>query len=225
MAAALIASAPASAKDKQKPAPSPLVTAIDRCRQITDAAQRLACYDSAANALVQAANTGAVAIVDQNEIRKARRSLFGFTLPKIPFFSGDSTSDEAQRQLDSTIKSVRALNNGYYRIVIADDNAVWETSDSSVSFYPPRPGEKEWGRRSRRKPRGRRRSAAGKCPVGSERVRPCRCRASTFVVSPRPDRTTPAAKACRVCGALAQPVSTNRFPRSRHQPPHRRTDP
>jgi hypothetical protein len=120
MAAALIASAPASAKDKQKPAPSPLVTAIDRCRQ----------------------NTGAVAIVDQNEIRKARRSLFGFTLPKIPFFSGDSTSDEAQRQLDSTIKSVRALNNGYYRIVIADDNAVWETSDSSISFDAPRPGQK-----------------------------------------------------------------------------------
>lgn len=142
IAAALLASAPASAKDKDKPAPSPLVTAIDRCRQMTDAAQRLACYDSAANALVQAANTGAVAIVDQNEIRKARRSLFGFTLPKIPFFSGDSTSDEAQRQLDSTIISVRALNNGYYRIVIADNNAVWETSDSSVSFYPPRPGEK-----------------------------------------------------------------------------------
>ena len=142
MAASLIAAAPASAKDKDKPAPSPLVTAIDRCRQITDATQRLACYDSAANALVQAANTGAVAIVDQNEIRKARRSLFGFTLPKIPFFSGDNTSDEAQRQLDSTITSVRALNNGYYRVVIADNNAIWETMDSSISFDAPRPGQK-----------------------------------------------------------------------------------
>jgi hypothetical protein len=140
--AAVVATVPASAKGKDKPAPSPLVTAIDRCRQIGDPTQRLACYDNAAGALVQAANTGTVAIVDQGEIRKARRSLFGFTLPKIPFFSGDSTADEAQRQLDSTITSVRPLNNGYFRIVIADNNAVWETTDSSISFDPPKAGQK-----------------------------------------------------------------------------------
>jgi hypothetical protein len=142
LATALAVADPAAAKDKERPAPSPLVSEIDRCRQVTDAMQRLACYDTAANALVTAANTGAVAVVDQNEIRKARHSLFGFTLPKIPFFSGDSTADEVQRQLDSTIKSVTALNNGYFRVVIADNNAVWETTDSSVSFYPPRPGQK-----------------------------------------------------------------------------------
>jgi hypothetical protein len=138
--AALFAAEPIAAKDKA--APSPLVTAIDRCRQIADPTQRLACYDSAAGALVQAANTGAVAVVDQNEIRQARHSLFGFTLPKIPFFAGDSTADEAQRQLDSTITSVRPLSNGYYRIVIADNNAVWETTESNISFDPPRPGQK-----------------------------------------------------------------------------------
>lgn len=138
-----IASAdPALSKGKDKPAPSPLVTAIDRCRKIAEPAQRLTCYDTAANALVTAANAGTVAVVDQTEIRKARRSLFGFSLPKIPFFSGDDTADEAQRQLESTITSVRPLNNGYYRIVIADNNAVWETSDSSISFDAPRPGQK-----------------------------------------------------------------------------------
>ena len=140
--AMIATSGPATAKDKQKAAPSPLVAAIDRCRQISDSAQRLACYDTAANALVQAANSGAVAVVDQNEIRKARHSLFGFTLPKIPFFSGDETADEVQKQLDSTITSVHMLANGYYRIVIADNNAVWETSDSSISFDPPRVGQK-----------------------------------------------------------------------------------
>ena len=141
MIAALVAASPAMAKDKPAP-PSPLVSAIDRCRQVADPTQRLACYDSAAGALVQATNAGTVAVVDQNEIRKARHSLFGFTLPRIPFFSGDSTADEAQRQLDSTITSVRALNNGYYRVVIADNGAVWETTDSSVSFDAPRPGQK-----------------------------------------------------------------------------------
>ena len=139
---AAMTAAPAASKGKEKAASSPLVTAIDRCRQIADPTQRLACYDTAANALVQAANSGAVAVVDQGEIRKARHSLFGFTLPKIPFFSGDETADEAQRQLDSTITSVQALNNGYFRIVIADNNAVWEITDSSISFDPPRKGQK-----------------------------------------------------------------------------------
>lgn len=141
-ATAAVVTVPAHGKGKEKPAPSPLVAAIDRCRQIGDPAQRLACYDNAAGALVQAANAGSVAIVDQGEIRKARRSLFGFTLPKIPFFSGDGTADEAQRQLDSTITSVRPLNNGYFRIVIADNNAVWETTDSNISFDPPKVGQK-----------------------------------------------------------------------------------
>lgn len=141
MVAWSVGTSPAAAKNKPAP-PSPLVAAIDRCRQMTDPAQRLACYDSAAGALVQAANTGAVAVVDQSEIRKARRSLFGFTLPKIPFFAGDSTADEAQRRLDSTITSVQPLANGYYRIVIADNNAVWETTDSSISFDAPRNGQK-----------------------------------------------------------------------------------
>ena len=142
MILALATASPAIAKAKDKPTPSPLVTAIDRCRQMTDPAQRLACYDAAANALVTAATSGAVAVVDQNEIRKARHSLFGFTLPKIPFFSGDETADEVQRQLDSTITSVQQLQNGYYRIVIADNNAVWETSESSISFDAPRKGQK-----------------------------------------------------------------------------------
>jgi hypothetical protein len=141
LAAMFAAASPALAKDKPVP-PSPLVSAIDRCRQMTDPAQRLACYDSAASALVTAANTGAVSIVDRNEVRMVRHSLFGFTLPRIPFFSGDTTANEAQDKLDSTITTVKALNNGYYQIVIADNNAVWVTTDDSINFDPPRPGQK-----------------------------------------------------------------------------------
>ena len=138
----LLLSAAGPALAKEKPAPSPLVSAIDRCRQITDPMQRLACYDAAAGALVQATNSGTVAVVDQNEVKRVRHSLFGFSLPKIPFFSGDTTANEAQNQLDTTITKVTALNNGYFRIVIADNNAVWETTDDYASFDPPKPGQK-----------------------------------------------------------------------------------
>lgn len=141
--ATVVGPTPSSAKEKDKVAQgSPLVTAIDRCRQITDPMQRLACYDNAAGALVKATSSGEVSVVDRTEVRRVRRSLFGFSMPRLPFFSGDTTANEAQNKLDSTITAVRALNNGYYRITIADDQAIWETSDSSISFDPPRPGQK-----------------------------------------------------------------------------------
>lgn len=138
---AILASTAAHAKEKPVP-PSPLVAAIDHCRQIADSGQRLACYDSAANALVAATTSGDVTVVDRSEVRKVRHSLFGFSLPKVPFFSGDTTANEAQSTLDSTIVSVKQLANGYYRIVIADNNAVWETTDDSISFSPPQAGQK-----------------------------------------------------------------------------------
>jgi hypothetical protein len=63
-------------------------------------------------------------------------------LPRIPFFTGDTTANEAQDKIDSTITSVKPLTNGYFQIVIADNNAVWVTTDDSINFDPPRPGQK-----------------------------------------------------------------------------------
>ena len=134
---------PGSAHAKEKPVPpSPLVAAIARCHDMTDPAQRLACYDSAAGAFLNATNTGEVSVVDRSEVKKVRHSLFGFSLPKIPFFTGDTTVSEAQDKINSTITSVKALANGYYQIVIADNNAIWVTSDDSINFDPPRAGQK-----------------------------------------------------------------------------------
>jgi len=121
---------------------SPLVIAIDRCRQIQEPMQRLACYDDAAGALVKATASGEVSVVDRTEVRRARRSLFGFSMPRLPFFSGDTTANEVQNKLESTVTSVRPLANGYYRITIAENGATWETSETNVSFDPPRLGQK-----------------------------------------------------------------------------------
>ena len=143
--AALVGSASVAAKEKEKDKVaqgSPLVTAIDRCRQIAEPMQRLTCYDNAAGALVKATTSGEVSVVDRSEVRRVRRSLFGFTMPRLPFFSGDTTAGEVQNKLESTVTTVRPLANGYFRITIAEDGAVWETSETNVSFDPPRPGQK-----------------------------------------------------------------------------------
>ena len=119
---------------------SPLVKALEACRQIPDQAQRVACYDAASAALVSATTTGQVSVVDRNEVRRARRSLFGFSLPRLPWFSGDDSVNDPDDRLDSTIKSVTLLN-GRYRIVLAD-NAVWETTENRLNWIAPRAGQK-----------------------------------------------------------------------------------
>lgn len=145
---AAVAAAPATAAFAQasnRPAAgtqpeNPLVKALEACRQIPDPARRVACYDAASNALVQATTTGQVRVVDRNEVRRARRSLFGFSLPRLPWFSGDDSVNDPDDRLDSTIKSV-AVQNGRFRIVLAD-NAVWETTENKLNYIVPRPGQK-----------------------------------------------------------------------------------
>lgn len=144
IAAALIVAGTglAFAKDKQPPPPSALVGQIERCRAIADDAQRLACFDRESATLVEAVKGGKVAVVDQAAVRETRRSLFGFQVPKLPFFSGDDSADAVPDQIESTIKSVEEIGRGRYRIVIADHDAVWETIDNPMRLNAPRRGDK-----------------------------------------------------------------------------------
>lgn len=131
-----------AAMAKDPPRQSPLVGALQACQAITDAGQRLACYDREAGALLAATSKGDVAVVDKSEVRKARKSLFGFGMPKIPFFSGDDTADVASETLESTVKSANGIGYGKFRMVIAEGNAVWETTESYGTMREPRAGDK-----------------------------------------------------------------------------------
>ena len=131
---------PAGAKEPQKP--SALVSALESCRAIADPTERLACYDKQAGALLDAASKGDVAVVDKSEVRKARKSLFGFAMPKIPFFSGDDTADAVSDTLESTIKSASGIGYGKFRMTITEGNAVWETTETYGTMRDPRTGDK-----------------------------------------------------------------------------------
>ena len=140
---AALAATPAAAKRSQPDAAmSPYLNALDQCRQIPDGTQRLACYDRTAPALVTASKSGEINIVDRGQLREARRSLFGFQMPKLPFFAGDQSAGDTPSTLESTIKAAGDIGNGFYRIIINDGNAVWETTESSMSLREPRAGQK-----------------------------------------------------------------------------------
>jgi hypothetical protein len=133
---------PRAAAAKAPRQPSARVNALDQCRQLTDPAQRLACFDKAAGALVDASRTGEVNVVDRGQLREARRSLFGFSVPKLPFFSGDESAADAPDTLETTIKSVHDFQNGMYQMVVTEGNAIWETNEERMGLRAPRPGQK-----------------------------------------------------------------------------------
>jgi len=104
---------------------SQLVKAVQNCQSIKDNNARLACYDKAASALVSATASGDVAIVDRNQVRQVRRSLFGFALPRIPFFSGSKNRDveTEPKELLATLGSFHPIGNGSFRFTSSNIGA------------------------------------------------------------------------------------------------------
>lgn len=141
----LALAAPAAAqRTPSRPAPAQArhLGALDACRAIATDSARLACFDREAAALLTASRSGELSVVDRADMRTARRSLFGFALPKLPFFAGDKSADEVPDTLDSTIVTAQGIANGRYLIKIAAGDAVWETTDSPLNLSEPRAGEK-----------------------------------------------------------------------------------
>jgi hypothetical protein len=142
VAVACLALGQSASAAKTPRAISPLVNALEQCRKIADSAQRLGCYDRAAPALVDASRAGEITVVDRGQLRQARRSLFGFSMPRLPFFAGDESAADSPSELQTTIKSARSLGNGKYRIVLTENDAVWETTEESMGLREPRAGQK-----------------------------------------------------------------------------------
>ena len=142
VAVALLGVAAPSATQAKPAASSPLVEALDRCRNIADAAPRLTCFDRAAGDLVAATNSGNSLFIDRAQMRQVRRSMFGFTMPKLPFFAGDRSAEEQQSELETTVKASRAVGHGRYVVRIAEGSALWETTETYGSMLPPRAGQK-----------------------------------------------------------------------------------
>jgi hypothetical protein len=120
-------------------APPALLQALETCRGQADDTARLRCYDRAAAALSDAARQGSIVVVDREDVRKTRRSLFGFSLPKLPFFTGDKSQEDQADEITAKIASASSIGYGKYRMKL-EDGALWETTEASDSVRPPKAG-------------------------------------------------------------------------------------
>lgn len=138
----LLLSVSASAQDKDDIASSPLVDKLATCTAITDDVERLACFDREVGAFVGAANEGDVKVVEKEEITKARRKLFGYSVPDAGIFKADSKEEEeANRSLTSTITKVRQVSSKEWHIWIEEGDARWRMKNNSIRFRAPQVGD------------------------------------------------------------------------------------
>ncbi len=123
-----------------------VLRSLTACRALTAADAKLACFEQATATLEASVRSKEVTIVDRQDIRKAKRSLFGFTLPKIDLFGGtgkerDDDKADAFTELNTTVASARPVANGRVEIHLADESAaVWQTTEPMN--FPPRAGDK-----------------------------------------------------------------------------------
>lgn len=132
----------ASATPRQQPYPEIFADLLE-CRDITNEGQRLACFDQRVAAMETASQRDEVVVLDKSELQKTRRTLFGFSFPKLPFLGGGGDKeeqDESLSRIEATIASVRSLGYGKWQINL-DDGAQWATTEA-VTYGAPGAGMK-----------------------------------------------------------------------------------
>ncbi|KQN25820.1 hypothetical protein ASE86_06350 [Sphingomonas sp. Leaf33] len=138
--AALVAMPSAGIAQDRKVDPS-LVDGVAACLDIRDDTQRLACSDAAARKLVDAVRRKDVVLVDREEVKSTRRSLFGFQLPRIGLFGrgGPDKPEDEITQLEAKVTRVVDLGYGKYGLTV-DGGARWNTTEAWSGGNPPSVG-------------------------------------------------------------------------------------
>lgn len=132
------------AAERQQPR-AEIFTDLLKCREISDDKARLDCYDRQVGAMDSAAQRDEVVVLDKTELNKTRRTLFGFSFPKLPFLGGgdedekkEGTEADAMTQIEATIASAKNVGNGKWLITL-EDGAEWMTTEA-VTYRDPKPG-------------------------------------------------------------------------------------
>ena len=126
-------------REKALTAPPAIYTDLLACKDVKDAMARLACFDEKVSALQTAQSTNQVVIADREQVREARRGLFGLTLPRIKLFGDDSDEGDGVSELASVIEKTERTSNGKWYFVL-EDGARWIQTDNTRIYPYPKTG-------------------------------------------------------------------------------------
>ena len=119
----------------------PAFEALVACRAIADDAARLACFDSAAAGLQEAADRRDLVVVDREQVRQTKRSLFGLDIPNLNPFSGERDDEDEIESIESKVASAVRHGNGRWTVSL-EDGSSWLQTDDKLLALGPRKGQK-----------------------------------------------------------------------------------
>lgn len=130
------------AADRSLAAREPAAGKVDQalaCIAVADTAARLACFDRTMAAVAEARARKEIYVVDKEEARSARRSLFGFNLPSLRLFGDRDGDGDPIREVSGTLASASAVQGGW--LFRMQDGGRWRQIDDSVLGFVPTAGQ------------------------------------------------------------------------------------
>jgi len=99
---------------------------LTECQAISNAEERLACYDDRMTVVRAATAAGDVIIAERAAVDAAKRAMFGFTTPSLPsVFGGDDIES-----LETTLERATLTPNGAWIFYLAD-GSIWRQIDNT----------------------------------------------------------------------------------------------
>ena len=139
-ASGMVLGAPAFAKEPANAQVPAQVQRVLACRALSDSAARLACFDREAGAMQNAIANRDLVAVDRENVRKARRSLFGFSVPDFGIFGKDGDKEEIT-QVEGVLAGVGGNGDGGFTFRL-EDGSRWIQTDSKPFAIQPKRGDK-----------------------------------------------------------------------------------
>ncbi len=133
------------AKAQTLPGPPAAFTGLVQCRTIADDPARLACFDSRSAELDAATVRRDIVVMDRNQVRDTRRTLFGLAVPKLAIL--DANEADEVKQIEGVVKRARRDEDNRW-IMSLQDGASWRQIDGHVLGLEPRVGSKVVVRRA-----------------------------------------------------------------------------
>lgn len=115
---------------------NPLIDGLAHCLTVPDTDPRLQCLETAARALVDATRSRDVVVVQKDELRRVRRSLFGIDAdgPASP-----AIAQERIDNLDTQIVQASRLADGKWLFRLAEGGR-WQTTEPWITGSDPKAG-------------------------------------------------------------------------------------
>lgn len=116
-----------------------LASDLEACSTLKADAERLACFDTLATRALGQLRSGALTIVDREQVKAVRREAFGFSVPALAGFFQGAEKAEIET-VETTVQRVYRTSNRGWGLRLADGSR-WEQTDQESLPRDPKAGD------------------------------------------------------------------------------------